>query len=145
MVSISRPGETDDTVDPHAFVAPRAAATSRRADAGEQRRHPRYAAWMEATLHDVASGEWQHVMVVDVSLGGAGIQLSRALDGPVRGRVYLLVFEWRLRLCEFFGEVVGESQNLGRGHLHVRFIPGEWKQMRALHAMIASLDAEPGR
>ena len=81
-------------------------------------------------------------MITDVSLGGAGIQLSRPLAPDVRGRTFLLVFEWRLRLCEFWGEVVGESQMLGYDHLHLRFILDDWKQTRSLYSMIAGLEGE---
>lgn len=146
MVSMPQSSHPAEAGAPAAFVARHeSAAGGRVSDSGDQRKHPRYPAWIEATLHDYDSGAWQHVMIVDVSLGGAAIQLSTRLAHPPRGRVYMLTFEWRLRLCEFFGEVVGESHNLGRDHLHVRFLPTEWKQTRALQSMISGLEAEPLR
>lgn len=117
-------------------------AARRRNEGGELRQHVRFPAWIEATLHDVDGATWQHVMITDVSLGGAGIQLSRPVSESVTGRTFLLIFEWRLRLCEFWGEVVGESRRLGFDHLHVRFLPNDWKQTRALHAMIAGMEGE---
>lgn len=104
-------------------------------DGGEQRRDPRFPAWIEATLHRAATQDWQEAMIVDVSLGGAGVQVFAPLQNAVAGEVMLLTFEWRLRFCELECTLVGQSDGSIHPLVHLQWADLSWKSVRQLQLM----------
>lgn len=108
-------------------------------DIQDVRRHPRFPTWIEGTLHHNRSGQWQPVMVTDISLGGAGVQLTEFLVAPEPGDAFILTFEWRLRLCELDCLLVEQSAGETTAQLHVRFREMGWAQSKSLLALIGKL------
>jgi hypothetical protein len=102
----------------------------------EQRRHPRFPAWIVAVASSPKGNDTQVVVVADLSLGGAALHTQGArFPGQ-----FELKLDWAGTGCEIHCETVATEKVWGKSLVHARFSALTNEQLDFLTVLITDLE-----